>query len=94
MTFVVIAAESMLVVPRRVETPPVVYLYNSTSTFIVSLAFIEKCATQAQRPEGILIMLGTPESVAKVANKVLVFPAMLVVSVTSPVIVAFGDHCL
>jgi hypothetical protein len=60
----------------------------------VSLAFIEKCKTHDQRPEGILVIFGTFESVAYVAKRVLVLPATLVVTVCSTVPVPIGDHCL
>ena len=39
-------------------------------------------------------MLGTPESVAKVAIKVLVLPATDIVTVCSLPPLAFGLHCL
>lgn len=51
--------------------------------------------TKAQFPEGILVMLGTPESVEKVASLVSVLGATPdATTVTSPVFVPFGDHCL
>jgi hypothetical protein len=58
------------------------------------LLFIAKCVTQAQFPAGIFVKLGTPLSVAYVANKVLVEPDTVLVTVTSPVVVPIGDHCL
>jgi len=58
------------------------------------LLSIEKCVTQAQFPAGIFVKLGTPLSVAYVANKVLVEPVTVFVTVCSPVIVPIGDHCL
>jgi hypothetical protein len=62
---------------------------------MLTLAFIEKCVTQAQSPEGRLITPGLFESVAYVANRVLVLlPAMLVVTVCSAPPVAEPDHCL
>lgn len=61
---------------------------------MLTLAFIEKCVTHAQSPEGILITPGTLESVAYVANRVLVLGAMLVVTVCSAPPVPTGDHCL
>jgi hypothetical protein len=61
---------------------------------MLTLALIEKCVTQAQSPEGILVIPGTFESVAYVANRVLVEPAILVVTVCSAVPVPIGDHCL
>lgn len=64
----------------------------STAKFV--LLFIEKCVTQAQFPAGIFVKLGTPESVANVANKVLAEPVTVCVTVTSPVVVPIGDHCL
>ena len=85
---------SRFVVPNSVETPPVVYLYNSTSTDKFPLPFIEKCVTQAHNPDGILIMLGVPESVAYVAISVLVLPVTDNVTVCSVPPVPFGDHCL
>ncbi len=39
-------------------------------------------------------MLGTPESVANVAIRVLVLPATLIVVVCSVPPLAFPDHCL
>jgi hypothetical protein len=55
---------------------------------------IEKCVTQAQSPEGIFVIPGTFESVAYVAKRVLVEPAILAVTVCSAVPVPIGDHCL
>ena len=94
MTFVDIDSVSRFVVPKRVETPPVVYLYNSMSTAKLTFVSIEKCVTQAQLPAGILAILGTPESVAKVAINVLVFTATFVTTVCSAPTTAVGDHCL
>jgi len=85
---------SRLVVPNKVETPPVVYLYSSISTAKFPLPLIAKCVTHAQLPAGIFVKLGTPLSVAYVANKVLVEPVTVFVTVCSPVIVPIGDHCL
>ena len=85
---------SRFVVPKRVETPPVVYLYNSTSTATSLFESISKCVTQAQLPAGMLVRLGTPESVAKVAINVLVFTATFVTTVCSAPTTAVGDHCL
>jgi len=85
---------SIFVVPRSVETPPVVYLYNSTSTATALFVSIEKCVTQAQRPAGIFVIFGTPLSVAKVAINVLVFTATFVTTVCSALPVPIGDHCL
>jgi len=45
------------------------------STAKFPLPLIAKCVTQAQFPAGMLVKLGTPLSVANVANKVLVEPA-------------------
>ena len=61
---------------------------------MLTLASIEKCVTQAQSPEGRLITPGLFESVAYVANRVLVFPATLVVTVCSAPPVGEPDHCL
>ena len=62
---------------------------------MVTLALTEKCVTQAQSPEGILVTPGTFESVAYVAKRVLVLPpGTLAVTVCSPVPVPIGDHCL
>jgi hypothetical protein len=61
---------------------------------MLTLALIEKCVTQAQRPEGILVIFGTFEFVAYVAKRVLVLPATLAVTVCSAVPVPTGDHCL
>ena len=55
---------------------------------------MEKWVTHAHNPEGILITPGTLESVAYVANRVLVFPGILVVIVCSAAPVGTGDHCL
>ena len=85
---------STLVVPNKVDTPPTVYLYNSTSTAKFPFESIAKWFTQAHRPEGILIMFGTPLSVANVAIKVLVLPATDKVTVCSVPPLPFGDHCL
>jgi hypothetical protein len=41
-----------------------------------------------------LVRLGTPESVAKVAINVLVFGATFVTTVCSAPTTAVGDHCL
>ena len=40
------------------------------------------------------MILGTPESVANVAIRVLVLPATLIVVVCSVPPLALGDHCL
>ena len=80
--------------PNKVETAPVVYLYNSTSTARLPPPTIEKCVTQPQRPEGKFVVFGTPLSVAKVANNVLVLPAIVAVTVCSAALVAVGDHSL
>ena len=64
----------------------------STATFL--FVSIEKCVTQAQLPAGMLVILGTPESVAKVAINVLVFGATFVTTVCSAPTTAVGDHCL
>jgi len=85
---------SRLVIPNWVETPPVVYLNNLTSTAKFPLPFIEKCVTHAQFPEGMLVKFGTPESVAKVAIFVKVEPATDKVTVCSAPPVPIGDHCL
>ena len=85
---------SRFVVPNSVETPPVVYLYNSISTARLPLPFCEKCVTQAQLPEGKLVVLGTPESVAKEAIAVLALPVTVNVTVCSVPPVPVGDHCL
>lgn len=62
---------------------------------MLTLAFIEKCVTHAQRPEGRSVTPGTFESVANVANSVLVLPpAILVVTVCSAPPVGLPDHCL
>lgn len=58
------------------------------------LSFAEKCVTQAQLPEGRLIALGTPESVANVANKVLEPDAIDVLIVCSAAPEGIGDHSL
>lgn len=60
----------------------------------MSFALIDKCKTQAQRPEGILVTPGEFESVAYVAMRVLVEPATLVTTVCSAPPVPTGDHCL
>lgn len=61
----------------------------------MTLASIEKCVTQDQSPEGKLVTPGTFESVAYVANRVLVLPpAILVVTVCSAPPVGVPDHCL
>jgi len=60
------ASVSRLLVAKRVETPPTVYLYNSISTCNGVVPSIAKCVTHAQLPAGICVKLGTPESVAKV----------------------------
>lgn len=85
---------SRFVVPKRVDVPPTVYLYNSTSTAKFPFESIEKWLTQAQSPEGMLVMPGTPESVANVAISVLVLPATERVTVCSEPPLALGDHCL
>jgi hypothetical protein len=64
MTPVFILSVSRFVVPNRVETPPVVYLYNSTSATTFAFVFIERCNTHAHKPEGKFVTPGTPESVA------------------------------
>ena len=63
-TPLLIDSVSMFVVPNKVDTPPIVYLYNSTSTATFLFVLIEKCVTKAQRPEGIFVIFGTPLSVA------------------------------
>ena len=61
----------------------------------MTLASIEKCVTQDHRPEGNCVTPGTFESVAYVANRVLVLPpAILVVTVCSAPPVGVPDHCL
>ncbi len=61
----------------------------------MTLASIEKCVTQDHKPEGKLVTPGTFESVAYVANRVLVLPpAILVVTVCSAPPVGVPDHCL
>lgn len=85
---------SRFVVPNKVDTPPTVYLYNSTSTATSPFDAIERCVIKAHKPDGILVILGTPESVANVAIKVLVLPATEIVTVCSAPPVAFPDHCL
>jgi hypothetical protein len=56
---VVITSVSRLVVPKSTTLPPVEsHVYNSTSTFKLTLAFIEKWFTQAQSPEGKLVTPG------------------------------------
>jgi hypothetical protein len=93
-TFGDILSVSRFVVPSNVDTPPTVYEYNSISTAKSPLPASEKCVTQAQLPEGIFVKLGTPESVAYVANSVLVFPATFCVTVCCVPPLPFGDHCL
>jgi hypothetical protein len=93
-TPLLIASVSRFVVPNKVDTPPTVYLYNSTSTAKVPFEAIERWVTKAHNPDGILVMLGTPESVANVAIRVLVLPATLIVVVCSVPPLALGDHCL
>lgn len=61
---------------------------------MVSFELIEKCVTHDQRPEGMLVIPGTLESVAYVAIKVLVLPGTLVTTVCSAPPVPTGDHCL
>jgi hypothetical protein len=63
-TFAFKFSVSRFVVPNKVDVPPVVYLYNSTSTATFALVSKEKCVTKAQRPEGIFVEFGTPLSVA------------------------------
>ncbi len=61
----------------------------------MTLASIEKCVTQAQSPDGRSVTPGLFESVAYVANRVLVLPpGMLVVTVCSAPPVGVPDHCL
>lgn len=86
---------SKLVVPNKVTFPPLAsHLYSSTSTARVPFESIEKCVTHAQFPDGKLVLLGSPESVAYVAINVLVFPEMLSVTVCWAPPVPIGDHCL
>ena len=61
---------------------------------MLTLAFIEKCVTHDHNPEGNCVTPGWLESVAYVANRVLVLPAMLVVTVCSAAPVGVPDHCL
>ena len=80
-TLVVIDSVSMFVVPKRTTLPPVEsHVYSSTSILTVSLLSIERWEIQAQRPEGSCVAPGTPESVAYVASRVLVLPAMFIVT--------------
>ena len=64
------------------------------STATVAFVLIEKCVTHAQFPAGILVILGTPLSVAYVAIRVLVLALSVLTTVVCPVTVAVGDHCL
>ena len=64
------------------------------STAKFTLVFIEKCVTHAQFPAGILVILGTPLSVAYVAIRVLVLALSVLTTVVCPVTVAVGDHSL
>ena len=64
------------------------------STATVTFVSIEKCVTHAQFPAGILVILGTPLSVAYVAIRVLVLAVSVLTTVVCPVPVAVGDHCL
>lgn len=64
MTPVLIASVSKFVTPKRVDVPPVVYLYSSISTATFTFALMAKWVTQAQFPEGRFVAFGTPESVA------------------------------
>ena len=64
------------------------------STATVTFVLIEKCVTHAQFPAGILVILGTPLSVANVAIRVLVLALSVLTTVVCPVTVAVGDHCL
>jgi len=89
-----IGSVSIFVVPNKVDTPPTVYLYNSTSTAKFPFEAISKWVTQAHKPEGMLVMFGTPLSVANVAINVLVLPATDKVTVCWVPPLAFGDHCL
>lgn len=61
---------------------------------MLTLAFIEKCVTHDHKPDGKLVTPGWLESVAYVANRVLVLAAMLVVTVCSAPPVGVPDHCL
>ena len=58
------------------------------------LVAIEKWFTQAQFPDGRFVALGTPEFVAYVAIKVLVFAVRFTITVCCPVVVPIGDHSL
>lgn len=58
------------------------------------LLSFEICVTHAQLPDGRLIALGLPESIAYVPIATLFPPDMLVVVVCSPVVVGVVDHCL
>ena len=64
------------------------------STANVTFVLIEKCVTHAQFPAGILVILGTPLSVAYVAIRVLVLALSVLTTVVCPVTVDVGDHCL
>jgi hypothetical protein len=64
------------------------------STATVAFVLIEKCVTHAQFPAGILVILGTPLSVANVAIRVLVLALSVLTTVVCPVTVPVGDHCL
>ena len=88
------ASVSRFVVPNKVDVPPVVYLYNSTSTANASLVLILRCVTNAHNPEGILVMFGTPESVANVAINCLVAEATATVTDCSAPLIALGDNSL
>ena len=88
------ASVSRFVVPNRVDIPPVVYLYNSTSTDNASLVSILMCVTNENNPEGIFVTFGTPESVANVAINCLVAVATVTVTVCSAPLTALGDSSL
>ncbi len=91
----VITSVSRLVVPKSTTLPPVEsHVYNSTSTFKLTLASIEKCVIQDHSPEGKLVTPGSFESVAYVPINVLVLPATLVTTVCCGPPVAVPDHCL
>jgi hypothetical protein len=64
------------------------------STATILSVSIEKCVTHAQFPAGMLVMFGTPESVAKVAINVLVSATTFLTTVCCAPPVAVGDHSL
>ena len=77
----------------KVEVPPTVYLYNSTSIFQLLLTDAMKCIVNPQIPAGIEVKFGTPLSVAYEAI-VPVTPlarVMAVVCVAAPV--EISDNC-